>query len=111
MRTKLAPKKQRQRFVARAIQFLLDAGAQHDGGEVYPLTMQTKAGRLELHVTENMTEGLGTVFACFTDPHAARHLVPCNPFSGKWNFHFFNGWDVDSALQELGFQLRKVMVG
>jgi hypothetical protein len=47
MRTKRAPKKQRQRFVAKAIQFLLDAGAQHDGGEVYPLTLQTKAGRLE----------------------------------------------------------------
>ena len=108
-RTKLAPKKQRQLFVAKVIQLLLDAGAKPDGGEVYPLTLQTKAGRLELFVTENMTEGLGTMYACFDDPQAARQLVDCNPFCGKWNFHFFAGWDVDSALNELAYQLKKVL--
>lgn len=108
-RTKLAPKKQRQLFTAKVIQLLLDAGAKQDGGEVYPLTIQTKAGRLLLHVTENMTEGLGTVFACFDDPQAARKLVGCNPFSGKWNHHFFAGWCVESALNELAYQLQKVL--
>ena len=110
MRTKLAPKKQRQLFIAKVVQLLLDAGAKHDGGEVYPLALQTKAGRLVLHVTENMTEGLGTLFACFDNPQAARQLVPCNPHSGKFNLHFFNGWSVQSAIEEIARQLQRVLI-
>ena len=109
MRTKLAPKKQRQLFTAKVIQLLLDAGAKQDNGEVYPLTLHTKAGRLVLHVTENMTEGLGTLFARFDDPQAARQLVGCNPYSGKWNFHCFDR-DVDSAIEEIARQLQRVLV-
>ena len=63
------------------------------GGEVYPLTLQTKAGRLCLHVDADQLDGLGTLFTCFDDPQAARQFVDCNRFSGKWNFHFFDGWD------------------
>ena len=106
-RTKLAPKKQRQQFLSKVTALLLDVGAEPRD---YEFALQTKAGLLRIFPTENMTEGLGTVFTRFEDPQAARQLVGCNPHSGKWNFHFFNGWSIESALNELAFQLRRVLV-
>jgi hypothetical protein len=106
MKTALAPKKQRQQFIVRVTAMLLDLGAEPLD---YEFVLQTKAGRLKLHPTENHAEGLGTVFTRFDNPEVARQLVNCNPFSGKWNFHFFDGWTVDAAIQELAFQLNKVL--
>jgi len=99
-------KKERQRFVAKAKALLLDLGAeQHEDR----FTLQTKAGKLTLHPCENETIGLGTVFSRFDDPQAARQLVDCNPFSGKWNHHYFDGWTVETALDDLSAQMRRVM--
>ncbi len=106
MKTTLAPKKQRQRFVSSVTAMLIDLGAEPLD---YEFVLQTKAGRLKLHPTENMAVGLGTVFTRFDNPQAARKLVCCNPHSGKWNFHFFDGWTVEAAIQELAFQLNKVL--
>ncbi len=106
MRSRLAPKKQRERFLAKAKALLLDLGAVLEGEEYI---LQTSVGGLKLHPTENMSEGLGTVFTRFDDPKAARRLVDCNQFSGKWNHHFFSGWTVETAIEELVFQLRRVM--
>ena len=72
-------------------------------------TLQTKAGKLLLHPDENDTIGLGTVFTCFDDPQAARQLVDCNRFSGKWNFHYFDGWTVETAMDDLSAQLKGVL--
>jgi hypothetical protein len=105
-RTKLAPKKQRQMFLAKATAMLLDLGA--EPGD-FDFTLQTKAGLLKLHPTENQADGLGTVFSRFEDPKAARELVDCNRYSGKWNHHFFAGWTMEGAIQELAFQLKKVL--
>ncbi len=105
-RTQLAPKKQRQQFIAKVAALLIDLGATP---EDFDFILQTKAGLLKLHPTENQCEGLGTVFGRFDDPKAGRELVYCNQCSGKWNHHFFAGWDVESALNELAFQLAKVL--
>ena len=105
-RNKLAPKKQRQLFLAKVAALLLDLGATPSD---YDFALQTKVGLLKLHPSENHCEGLGTVFARFESPQAARELVCCNPYSGKWNHHFFAGWDVESALNELAYQLKKVL--
>ena len=102
-------KQERQQFITKVTQLLLDLGAKQDGGEVYPLTLQTKAGRLLLHVDGDQRDGLGTIYACFDDPQAARQLVDCNRFSGKWNHHFFDGWTVETALHDLSVQLRRVL--
>ena len=102
-------KKERQRFVKQAVQLLLSLGAKQDGGETYRFTLQTKAGRLRLHPDEHDTIGLGTVFTCFDNPQAARQIVDCNRFSGKWNFHYFDGWTVETAIQELTYWLGKVL--
>jgi hypothetical protein len=101
-------KKDRERFLKQAVALLLSLGAKQDGGETYRFTLETKAGRLRLHPTENTTSGPGTVFTRFDDPDAARHLVDCNPFSGKWNHHYFDG-TVDNAIENLTYWLRRVL--
>jgi hypothetical protein len=106
MKTKLAPKKLRQQFITKVTALLLGLGAEPLD---YEFVLHTKGGRLKLHPTDNMVEGLGTVFTRFDDPRAAMQLVACNPHSGKWNFHFFDGWTVEAAIQELAFQLNTVL--
>ena len=64
-RTKLAPKKIRQQFIAKITAMLLDLGAEPRD---YEFALQTKAGLLRIFPTENITEGLGTVFTRFEDP-------------------------------------------
>ena len=99
-------KKQRQLFLAKTRELLLGLGATQNGDD---FILQTKAGKLTLFPTPNETIGLGTVFTRFDDLKAALQFVPCNRFSGKWNHHFFDGWTVETAIQELDFQLRKVI--
>ena len=103
-------KKERQRFVKQAVQLLLTLGAKQDGSETYRFTLQTKAGVLHLHPDESQTTGLGTLFTRFDNPQAARQIVDCNRFSGKWNFHYFDGWDVETAITDLTFWLNKVIL-
>jgi len=99
-------KKQRQVFLAKAKELLLSLRATQKGDD---FTLQTKAGTLTLHPDSNDTIGLGTVFARFVDPNAARQLVDCNRFSGKWNHHYFDGWTVKMAIYDLSVQLKKVL--
>jgi hypothetical protein len=53
--------------------------------------------------------GLGTVYARFDDPQKARLLANCNRFSGKWNAHYFDGWTVETAVDDLRRRLRMVV--
>jgi len=105
-RTTIAPKRQRDRFLVKAKLLLLQLGAQQEKDE---FVLETRVGRLSLHPDENQTIGLGTVFARFDNPDAARQLVDCNPFSGKWNFHYFNGWTVETAIGNLLSRLQDVL--
>lgn len=102
-------KKERQRFVQKAVELLLNLGAKQNEGELYRFILQTKASILHLTPEENQSIGLGTVFTRFDDPQAARQLVDCNKFSGKWNFHYFGGWDEETAIADLTFWLGKVI--
>lgn len=102
-------KKQRQQFLKKVTQLLLSLGAKQDGSEAYRFTLQTKVGCLHLHPDENQTTGLGTLFTRFDDPQAARQIVDCNQFSGKWNHHYFDPWDVDTAIADLTYSLGKVI--
>jgi len=101
-------KQDRERFVKQATQLLLDLGATAEVGKSYPFTLNTKTGLLRLHVTENTTSGPGTVFTRFDDPEAARAIVNCNPHSGKWNHHYFDG-AVEAAIKNLSYWLKKIV--
>jgi hypothetical protein len=98
----------RKLFLSKAKALLLDLGATQDGDDY---VLQTKAGRLKLHVSNYEGEEVGTVYARFDDPDTAKLLVDCNRFSGKWNFHYFDGWTVESAIADLSAQLRRVTPG
>jgi len=101
-------KKDREQFVKQATQLLLDLGATQEEGGAYSFSLQTKAGRLRIQVTENTTKGPGSVFTRFDDPKAAKELVDCNAATGKWNHYFFEG-TVEAAIDNLSFWLKKVM--
>lgn len=54
----------------------------------YPQMLSTKYGKLLIKVTKDKSK----VYTCFTrfeDVDKAKELHNCNPFSGKWNFHYF----------------------
>ena len=58
---------------------------------IYPQKLETKYGPLLIHVEENENSRTATTYACyarFMDVEKARDHVDCNPYSGKWNFHF-----------------------
>lgn len=103
---KFAAKKTRQQFITKVTALLLDLGAQQTD---YDFLLHTKAGLLRIYPADNMAVGLGTVFTRFDDPQAAGKLVGCNRYSGKWNHHFFDGWSMESALNELDYQLRRIL--
>ncbi len=100
-------KKERQRFVKNAKELLISLGAEQQGDG---FILSTKAGKLTLHPTENTgKDGPGSVFTRFADPKAARRIVDCNPFSGKWNHHFFVNWSVETALADLELELKRIL--
>lgn len=105
---RIAPK-QRRLFFAAAVKLLLDLGAQHEDGESDRFVLSTNAGPLRLHPSSHQTEGLGTLFTRFDIPEAARQLVGCNPYSGKWNHHYFEGWTVEAALEHFSAQLKRIL--
>jgi hypothetical protein len=96
---------QRQLFLAKAKALLLHLGAVQQRDD---FILQTRVGPLRLHPSDDESEEVGTVFSRFDDPQAARQLVDCNRFSGKWNHHYFNGWTVETAIADLSAQLRRV---
>ena len=103
-RDQVMKKRERQRFVKEASALLLSLGAVQQGED---FVLQTKAGRLTLHAEEeNRREWLGTVYAVFDDPKAARQLVGCSRFCGRWNQHHFHDWTVETALYDLKYQLK-----
>ena len=71
-------KKERERFLKKATQLIVSFGAELHGDDEFIL--QTKAGKLTLHPTQNAdTDGPGTVFARFDNPKAARRCARLQP--------------------------------
>lgn len=58
-------------------------------------TLETRYGHLSAHPTMFYDEC--TVFCRFSDPARAAHGVDCNPYSGKWNFHYGSGHTLAEA--------------
>ncbi len=100
-------KKYAAEFIERANELLSELGAECTGENVYAL--ETRLGRLRLLVTVNRLEGPGTVFSRFDDAKRAHGSTDCNPHSGKWNHHYFDGWTTDAAIADLAVRLRGVL--
>ena len=106
-------KSERQRFRRLARDLLMRLGATRDNDPTWPeYVLETRAGPLRLR-TGNLllARGPGTVFARFDNPNRAMLLVQCNPYSGKWNFHFFSekADAVDAAIRQVEGMLSLVL--
>ena len=80
--------KARERFEAAVTKLLDSLGARP--GNFYDYELPTPAGLLHISVNGNW------VAARFDDVALGKAFTescycPCNPYSGKWNFHFFDG--------------------
>jgi len=89
----MSTKKQRADFVKR-----VEAFVKKIGGEDHPnvakgsygstLQIETIFGRLSLWPKPaEKKDRIWTIFAKFDEPERAKEKLPCNPYSGKWNFH------------------------
>ena len=99
----------RERFERRANELIESLGATQDEGGYWHL--ETLLGPLQLRVEKHdgrKPGGPGSVFARFDNPKPAYELTDCNPHSGKWNHHYFDGWTTPQALSDLAFHLRRV---
>jgi hypothetical protein len=101
-------KRDRQRFVRLCNELIARLGGVPSDG-ICRWELATRYGPLGLTVSENRIEGPGTVFTRFDDPQTARRHVDCNPYSGKWNHHYFDGWTVEAAIADLERWLRSVL--
>jgi hypothetical protein len=101
-------KRDRQRFVRLCNELIARLGGVRSDG-IYQWQLATRYGRLDLTVRENRCEGPGTVLTRFDDPSTARRHFDCNPYSGKWNHHYFDGWTVEVAVADLERRLRSVL--
>jgi hypothetical protein len=102
-------KRDRQRFIRRCRELIARLGGVGTDG-LYQWQLSTRYGRLGLSVIKNTTGGPGTVFTRFDDPKAAHPQTGCNPYSGKWNHHYFDNWTVDDALTDVERRLRSVVL-
>lgn len=105
-------KHEQERFVKEANALIENLGGTISfRNEQVSWRLETKVGSLLLWVEVQdwrQIDGPGMVFTRFDNPMNAKKLVDCNPFSGKWNHYFFDGWTVKDALEHLDFELRKI---
>lgn len=106
----LAAKRDKERFVKACEALIVELGGTRQDG-LNDWTIDTRFGALGLTARENPARdtGPGTVFTRFDDPTAAGRTVNCNPFSGKWNHHYWKGWTADAAFTDFAWQLRRIL--
>jgi hypothetical protein len=99
--------KAQERFKSAVTEYLMSKGAKPGG--FYDYALDTPAGPLHLSVYENW------IATRFDDVAAGRAFSeacgrPCNPFSGKWNFHFADeSLDPAGVLAYFGFFLDRLL--
>jgi hypothetical protein len=102
--------KKTQTFLHHVQKYLQTTPAQQDPTDPTRYTLQTQAGTLYLYLTPSYTNGPGTIFTRFQDPqHAKIQGIPCNPYSGKWNHHYFTPWTPQEAAQDFQTTLNKIL--
>ncbi len=97
--------KAEQRFVAAVAVFISDLGARPDS--FYDYALDTPAGILHVSVHETW---VATRFAdvALGQAFTASCGSSCNPYSGKWNFHFPSGIDPERAVADLRFWFERL---
>ncbi len=83
------------------------------GGERWPTywLFETIAGRLEVMIKpldDHLVVGLGTVRLNFSDVKRARERINCSLIRGTLDLWYFGGWTIETAVDHLDRQLKKV---
>lgn len=84
-----------QRFVKSLLAGLKELGLKVNNGkhQSYPHYMETKYGRLLVHVHEDEDSRRAQTYTCcsrFEEPHLAKgNVTGVNPYTGKFNFHYY----------------------
>ena len=103
-------KANRQRFCLKVADYLKERGAwvgRSELPECETFLIETIAGQLALTPCPGFS--IATVFGRFADIDRAKELVACNPFTGKWNHHFPEGYLVQDALDEFKRNLEELL--
>ena len=99
-----------ERFKAAVTTYLDSIGARP--GHFYDYEMDTPAGLLHLSVYDDW---VATRFDDVKQATTATKTIgrPCNPFSGKWNFHYFDGsvesLNPNQVILDLSFYVDKLL--
>jgi len=98
--------KAQQRFKEAVTKLLESYGART--GRFYDLKLDTPAGLLHISVNETW------VATRFDDVALGRAFTdscgrPCNPYSGKWNFHYSESLNPEIVVADLQFWFDKLM--
>jgi len=88
-------------FTKKAEAVIQKHGGQPDDG-TYEWKMETRFGPLHLSIDND------SVMTRFDFPHLAHPELGCNPYSGKWNHHYFNTWTVEQAVADLDEKLTRI---
>ena len=109
--------KDRKAFVERVRGIVTQAGGRDDlDASIYTHVIPvTKCGPLfvSVHGSDDSSE-VGWVACCFLYPKLAVELVGqgmLNPYSGKWNHHYFHPWTVDDSVADFERALGSVLIG
>lgn len=96
--------------------FLESRGAVAVGeGNYQTYKLDTIAGPLEISISSQIN-GPGALLCRFVDVDRAISIL--NPsrdynhrlgLSGKWNFHYFDGWNVENAVVHFGAELDRIL--
>jgi hypothetical protein len=104
----MSTKKDRTQFIKNVSTFLIKMGAVKNDER---WELQTNFGLLSLFIDEtHYKHAIGTVFTRFAEPARAKEVC-CNPYSGKWNHHYFDAekWSAASALENFMFQILSIL--
>lgn len=86
-------------------------GVRNPDDSLHDFTVATKAG--SYHCSPDCHcegDGYGDLMGRFDSVDLARQFVDCNPYSGKWNHHFFGDWTMETIMPELKHQFRNIVI-
>lgn len=96
----MATKKQHDTFNKRIEKLLFSLGAISGGKLGYKYTIETNAGLLYINLHEAEKGDIYSVYCIFDNPSKAKEVLDMsiphklNAYSGKWNFHEFDAYDL-----------------
>jgi len=100
----------RQEWARQIIELFQRYGAER-GESTYHWFFETTVGPMSIRIEplgDHKVEGLGSLDFHFEDAERARQKIDCSLIRGLVSLWYFGGWTIETALQHLERQLKKV---